>query len=244
MSRMLASAGKVLVAVAVIVALVAPSLITLWLTTPPTGDIQERVGAVTRSYGVPVLAPDQVPAQLAEAVVATEDERFYEHHGIDSVGFARALLFNIVNLCVCQGGSTITEQLVKQVYLGGSDRGYHKLEDMVLAFKVELALTKRQIMADYLSVIPTGYGKYGVVQAACAYFRAPLGELTLGQYALLAGVTQGPSIFDPTLYPDAATERRAEVIAALLADHKITAQQAVAADAEPVLDRGPGRPGC
>lgn len=244
MNRLPAAARRLAVAVLIIVALVAPSVVTLWTSTPSVDDIQSRVAALTRSYGVPLLSESEVPPQLAEAVVATEDERFYKHHGIDSLGLARALLFDVVNVCLCQGGSTITEQLVKDVYLGGSDRGRDKLVDMVLALKVERVLDKGRIMADYLSEIPSGYGRHGVTEAACAYFRSPLKGLTLGQYALLAGVTQAPSIYDPTRNPDAALVRRSQVIAALLADHKITPAQASAADAEPVLDRGPDRPGC
>lgn len=237
-------ARRALVAVALVAALIAPSAGTLWFTTPSGDDIQARVAALTSSYGVPLLGADQVPPRLAEAVVATEDERFYQHHGVDSLGVARALLYDIVNVCLCQGGSTITQQLVKDVYLGGSDRGRYKLDDMVLALKVERLLTKNQIMADYLSEIPTGSGRNGVTAAACEYFRAPLKDLTLGQYALLAGVTQAPSVYDPTINPDAARERRTEVISAMLADHYITTAEADSADAEQVLDRGPGRPGC
>jgi len=228
----------------VIAALAGPSAATLWVASPDGTDVQQRVRAVTEGYGVALLTPDEVPPVLANAVVATEDERFYSHHGVDSIGLGRALLYDITNVCLCQGGSTITQQLVKDVYLGGSDRGYNKLQDLALALKVELVLTKRQIMADYLSEIPTGLGRYGVTAAACAYFRAPLGNLTLGQYALLAGVTQAPSIYDPTVNPDAAMARRSEVLAAMLADHYVTAGQVRAAQAEPVLDRGPKRPGC
>ncbi len=244
MNRLPAAARRLAVAVAIVVALVAPSAVALWLSTPPVDDIQVRVAALTQSYGVPLLSQDDVPPQLAEAVVATEDERFYEHHGIDSLGLARALLYDIVNVCLCQGGSTVTEQLVKDVYLGGSDRGRNKLVDMMLALKAERVIGKRRIMADYLSEIPSGYGRHGVVSAACAYFRAPLSDLTLGQYALLAGVTQAPSIYDPTINPEAAYQRRSEVLAAMQADHYISSAQAAAANAEPVLDRGPDRPGC
>ena len=141
---------------------------------------------------------------------------------------------------MCEGGSTITEQLVKDVYLNGSDRGYNKLEDIVLALKVEGVIGKDQIMADYLSEITTGYGKFGVTAAACAYFQAPLGSLTLAQYALLAGVTQAPSIYDPTIDPDAARARRSQVLDSMLADRYITAAQAAAADAEPVMSASPG----
>lgn len=244
MSSRPAPLRQALVGIAIIVAVVAPSLVTLWWTTPSGDDIQARVLALTSSYHAPLLTPGQVPPRLAQAVVAIEDERFYEHHGIDSLGLARAFLFDVVNLCLCQGGSTITEQLVKDVYLGGSDRGRNKVVDLVVALKVERVIGKAQIMADYLSEIPTGYGIYGVTAAACAYFRAPLSELTLGQYALLAGVTQAPSAYDPTLNPDAARERRTEVLTAMVNDHYVSADEAAAADAEPVLDRGPGRPGC
>ena len=150
------------------------------------------------------------------------------------------MLYDATNLCLCQGGSTVTEQLVKDVFLGGSDRGYNKLQDMVLALKVERVLTKKQIMADYLSEITTGFGRYGVTAAACAYFQAPLPELTLGQYALLAGVTQAPSVYDPTINPEAARERRSQVLAQMVAEHYVSATQAAAANAEPVLTNGPG----
>jgi len=222
-------------AVAILAAVLAPSAVTLWVSTPSGADIQARVEAITRQRGVVLLREDEVPRLLAEAVVATEDERFYSHHGVDSIGLGRALLYDTTNFCLCQGGSTITEQLVKDVYLGGSDRGYNKIDDMALALKVEGVIDKGQIMADYLSEISTGYGRYGVSQAACAYFQAPLAGLTLGQYALLAGVAQAPSIYDPTVNPDAALERRTEVLANLLADRYISAAQSKAANQEPVL---------
>ena len=228
-------------ALAAAVALVSPSAITMWVWAPPVTDVQQRVQALTARYGVLLLTPGEVPHTLSEAVVATEDERFYSHHGIDSIGLARAFLYDATNLCLCQGGSTITQQLVKDVYLGGSDRGYNKLEGMVLALKVERVLGKDRIMADYLSEITTGLNRYGVTAAACAYFHAPLGSLTLGQYALLAGVTQAPSYYDPTVDPAAAAARRAHVLSAMLADHVISATQASAAAAEPVLmSAGPG----
>ena len=114
-----------------------------------------------------LLTPGQVPPLLAKAVIATEDERFYSHHGIDTVGLARAVLYDVANRCFCQGGSTITEQLVKELYLNGSDRGYDKLVDMVLALKVETMLGKDQIMAYYLSAIPCLEGGPGEPAGRC-----------------------------------------------------------------------------
>lgn len=224
-----------------IVAFLGPSLITMWVFTPSADDVQQRVRQRTDSLGVVLLREDEVPPLLAQAVVATEDERFYSHHGIDSIGLGRALLYDATNFCLCQGGSTITEQLVKDVYLGGSDRGYNKMEDLVLALKVERVINKGQIMADYLSAITTGLNRYGVTAAACAYFQAPLRGLTLGQYALLAGVTQAPSLYDPTVDPEAAATRRGQVLAAMVSDRMISKQQAATAAAEPVLvGSGPG----
>jgi membrane peptidoglycan carboxypeptidase len=226
------------------VVLAGPSLITLWVWAPSGQDIQQRVKGLTDHHGVVLLKEDGVPPLLAQAVVATEDERFYSHHGIDSIGLSRAVLYDVSNFCLCQGGSTITEQLVKDVYLNGSDRGYNKLEDIVLALKVEQVLTKSQILADYLSEITTGLGRYGVSEAACAYFNSPLSSLTLGEYALLAGVTQAPSIYDPTVNPDAAQIRRGQVLASMLANHLITRAQAADAAAEPVLIRSSNRATC
>jgi len=232
---------RLALALLALAAVVIPSLVTAWNLAPSAADIQQRVRDRTDSLGVVLLRKDEIPPLLAQAVVATEDERFYSHHGVDSIGLGRAVLYDVANLCLCQGGSTITQQLAKDVYLGGSDRGYNKLEDLVLALKIEREIDKRQIMADYLSVIPTGLNRNGVTAAACAYFHTPLSSLTLGQYALLAGVTQAPSLYDPTVDAEAAAARRNQVLSAMLADRMISKSQAAAADAEPVLaTTGPG----
>ncbi len=229
------AARRLVIALLVFAVVLGPTVATLWISTPSASDVQARVIDFTRHYGVVLLGPGDVPSLLAKAVVATEDERFYTHHGIDTIGLARALMYDASNRCLCQGGSTITEQLVKEVYLNGSDRGYNKMVDIVLALKVEGVVTKQQIMADYLSVITTGFGRRGVSAAACAYFQAPLPGLTLGQYALLAGVTQAPSLYDPTVDPEAAEQRRSEVLALMISERYITPAEALAANAEPVL---------
>jgi membrane peptidoglycan carboxypeptidase len=231
---------RLVITLVVIAGTLGLGLIALWVSTPSTGDVQQRVRERTDRLGVVLLREDQVPPLLAAAVVATEDESFYSHHGIDSIGLGRAVLYDVTHLCLCQGGSTITEQLVKDVYLAGSTRGYNKVKQLVLALKVEREITKNQIMADYLSEITTGYGRYGVSSAACAYFQAPLGRLTIGQYALLAGVTQAPSVYDPTVNPAAASARRSHVLQTMLTHGLISKDQAANAEAEPVLSAGPG----
>lgn len=245
MSRLPAPAIRGFAVLLVALAILAsPSAVTLWLATPSVTDVQQRVQALTASYGVVLLAPDQLPPLLVKAIVSTEDERFFSHHGIDTLGLGRAVLYDITNRCLCEGGSTITEQLVKELYLNGSDRGSNKPVDMVLALKVELVIGKQQILADYLSEIPTGYGRYGVSAASCAYFHKSIGNLTLSQYALLAGVTQAPSVYDPTINPELARERRAQVLAAMVSERYITDADAAAAGQEPVLTEGTAPVSC
>jgi membrane peptidoglycan carboxypeptidase len=188
---------------------------------------------------VAVLAPGDVPDVLADAVVAIEDERFFSHHGLDVVGLVRSGLYDATHHCLCQGGSTITQQLAKLAYLGSDDRGVAKLTDMALALKIETRYGKREILADYLSVIPTGPTIYGVARAACAYFHRPLGELDLAEYALLAGLTQAPSLYDPLTRPDLAIGRRAAVLAQMRVDSFISPGREAAANAEPLLPSPP-----
>ena len=244
MSWLPVPAQRLVLGLIVIVALALPSLVTLWVSTPSGSDVQQRVLNATRAHGVVLLAEDQVPPLLAEAVVATEDERFYEHHGIDTLGLGRAFLYDVTHLCLCQGGSTITEQLVKDLYLGGSNEGYNKIVDVVMALKVEQTISKKRIMADYLSEITTGLNRYGVSAAACVYFHEPLSNLTIGQYAFLAGVTQAPSLYDPTVDPDLAALRRTSVLAAMVSHRFITPEQAASAASGPVLTPGPAPATC
>jgi penicillin-binding protein 1A len=239
-----APAKRLALTLVALVAVATPSAVTLWVSTPSADDIQQRVLQATNAHGVVLLTEDEVPPMLAQAVVATEDERFYSHHGIDTIGLGRAFLYDSTHTCLCQGGSTITEQLVKDVYLNGSDAGYNKIADMVMALKVEQVIGKKRIMADYLSEITTGLNRYGVSEAACAYFHRPLADLTVGQYALLAGATQAPSLYDPTVDPHLAALRRSSVLAAMVANKFITAQQAATANTEPVLTPGPPPTSC
>jgi penicillin-binding protein 1A len=231
---------RLLVGQATVVVLIAA---LAWAGTPPTGDLQTRVAALAKAGRGTVLSPDAVPPLLARAIVDTEDERFYSNWGVDVIGLARAALYDAAHLCLCQGGSTITGQLAKQVYLGGSDAGLAKGADLVLAFKISLGSSKAQVLADYASVVPTGAGQLGMAGAACADFHLPLKSLDLGEAALIAGLPQAPSAYDPVLHPDAARARREEVLDAMVGEGDITGPQAASAAAEPVtLPPAPG--GC
>jgi membrane peptidoglycan carboxypeptidase len=233
----------VALAAALTAGVIVAGVVVLWVVTPSGDDLQSRVTALATGEHATVLAPGDVPPLLAEAIVAVEDERFYQHHGIDVIGLGRAFLYDVTHRCACQGGSTITQQLVKDIYLGGSDAGPAKLADLALAFKVELRYSKAQILADYLSIVPSGYGRYGVANAACADFHRPLARLDLGEVALLAGLPQAPSAYDPLLHPDLARARRTIVLGAMVEDGYVTPQQAGSAAAEPAtLPPEPG--GC
>ncbi|HEY8641807.1 MAG TPA: biosynthetic peptidoglycan transglycosylase [Candidatus Dormibacteraeota bacterium] len=216
----------------------------LFVTTPPGAEIQRLTAAAAERYGVALLQPGEVPTVFADLLVATEDERFYQHHGIDVIGVGRAVLNDLQHGCLCQGGSTLTQQLVKETYLGGSDYGLNKLRGVALAFKIETAINKRQILADYLSITPLGFGLYGAPVASCAYFHRPLSALDVAQYALLAGMPQAPASYDPRNHPDVAARRRAEVLTRGVSEGYITQEQADAAEAEPLLADRPATGGC
>ena len=204
-----------------------------WNRTPAADDVQRRVEAYAAAHAAALLAPADIPPLLARAIVATEDERFYAHHGLDSLGIARSMLYDLAHRCACEGGSTITQQLAKALYLGGSDQGFHKLEGMALAVKIEQHLGKAEILADYLSTAPTGPTRYGMAAAACAYFGRPLARLDLPALALLAGLPQAPSSYDPLRHPAAAVGRRLQVLQAMLSEGYVTAAQVKAAAAVP-----------
>lgn len=231
--------GLVRVPAALLLLGMAAALGYLSFGTPSGVDLPRRVAAIA---GGRELRPDDVPAQLAQAVVAVEDERFAAHHGLDTVGTARAVWDDVTGLCACEGGSTITQQLAKNVYYQSDDRVARKLPGMAVALKIELRYDKRTIMADYLSVVPTGYGLVGAREAACAYFDRGLDELSAAQAAELAGMLAAPSIYDPRLRPDLAASRRDHVLDRMVEVGSLSGAQAAAAKAEPVLAGGVGHP--
>jgi len=229
-------------AAAAILLVALGAAVVAWVATPDVNDAQARVDAEAARLKVPVLSPADVPEQLALAVVATEDERFYSHHGIDVPGIVRAVVDDVAMRCLCEGGSTITEQLIKEVYLNGSNMGFNKLVDVILAFKVESVLDKPRILADSLTLAPTGPTRYGVAPTACAYFGRPLADLDLAQYALLAGLPQSPVSYDPLTHPEAALRRRGLVLDAMVGHGYISPAEAASARAEPLLPAT--KPGC
>lgn len=239
MGRTLLKVGLAVVTVAAVAVATAWAGVSLaWVGTPPGTDLQQRVAAIARAHHERVLPTSELPPLLVDALVATEDERFWQHPGVDGIALGRALLDDAVSGCACEGGSTITEQLVKIVYLHGSDAGAGKAEDMTLALKVEAHYSKRQILADYFTVVTFGYGLWGAEAAACAYFGRTLPQLDVGQAALLAGMPRAPALYDPRRHPTAAQARRDAVLSAMVSEGYITQAKATAASAAPLTAPG------
>ena len=181
------------------------------------------------------IALDAIPAILREAVVATEDERFYRHHGIDVIGVMRALPYDLTHFSFAQGASTITEQVAKVLYLGGNDRSpWLKLNDAAVAWKLENAYTKEQILSAYLNSAYFGENAYGIEAASERYFGIPPRRLGTAQASLLAGLIQAPSLYDPYTDPRLARARQVEVLRALVRDGFLDVGQATAALARPL----------
>jgi membrane peptidoglycan carboxypeptidase len=206
----------------------------LWLTTPAGDDLPARVAAVASATSTVALRPAEAPKVLAQAVVAVEDERFYVHHGLDTVGTTRAVWDDLTGWCACEGGSTVTQQLAKLVYYPDDGRISRKLPGMAVAFKLEIHYDKAQIMAAYLSVVPMGYGLTGAREAACAYFGHSLAQVTIAEAAELAGTVQAPSAYDPRYHPEVAKARRDYALERMAQVGSITEQQALAGMLAPV----------
>ncbi|MDQ2649741.1 MAG: transglycosylase domain-containing protein, partial [Actinomycetota bacterium] len=152
---------------------------------------------------------EDIPVFLNEAVVAAEDQNFYAHGGVDVRGTLRALVADIRNRGTSQGGSTITQQLVKNTTDVGKERTIQrKIREAVLASQLDRSMDKDDILFEYISVVYLGEGAYGAAAAAQTYFRKPVNELTLSESALLAGLIPAPSRYNPRNDPVAAENKR------------------------------------
>jgi penicillin-binding protein 1A len=172
---------------------------------------------------------------LVNAVLSIEDHDFYKHSGVDPKALARAFFSNIGSGKVGQGGSTITQQLVKNTLISHPKRDLQrKIQEAWLATRLEKELSKNQILEQYLNVIYLGNGAYGVRAATERYFGEEPNKVTLAQAALIAGLIQSPSDLDPLTNPTGARDRRAEVLNAMVKYGKATAAQAAAANRAPL----------
>jgi penicillin-binding protein 1A len=181
----------------------------------------------------------EIPAGLKNATVAIEDQRFYKHNGVDLTGIFRAAIKDITHGAALQGGSTITMQLMRNLYLGGDQRTLkQKIIEAKLALDFEKVHNKKYILTSYLNSVPYGtvggQTAVGVQAAARIFFNRPVSQLSLPQSALLAGLPQAPSQYNPFSDPALARKRRNEVLAKMAELHYITAERATSAEAAPL----------
>lgn len=205
---------------------------------PPTVRIAGIDGSILATRGEQAgtnVALGELPAYLPNAFLAIEDRRFYSHFGIDPLGVVRALTANILNRGVSQGGSTITQQLAKNLFLTQERTLWRKLQEAELALWLERKYSKKQILELYLNRVYFGSGAYGVEAAAQKYFGKSARKVTIGEAAMLAGLVKSPSRLAPNRNPEGA-EQRADVVLAAMADTGfITQAQAKAAMNNPAV---------
>ena len=182
------------------------------------------------------LPLERIPAVLIDAVIATEDRRFYEHKGVDARGIGRALVNNSRSGRT-EGGSTITQQLVKNTIGSNELTLQRKVREASLAVGLEQTLSKDQILERYLNTVYFGQGAYGVGAAIRVYFAHPPEQLTLAEAALLAGLIRSPVSADPIRDAKAAKARRAQVLTGMVDSGVITAAQSAAAGRQPLPKR-------
>ena len=192
------------------------------------------IGEVGEQRRIPVKL-ENVPQRLQDAFLATEDSRFYDHHGLDPIGIARAIFVAVSNGGASQGASTITQQLARNFFLTPEKKLIRKVREAVLAVEIENTLSKQEILELYLNKIFLGYRSYGVAAAAQTYFGKNLDELTLSEMAVIAGLPKAPSTMNPLYSPKRAEERRNVVLGRMLDENKITKAEYDAAIKEPIV---------
>ena len=172
-----------------------------------------------------VIKYEEIPKILIQAFVAAEDARFFQHGGFDMQSMSRAFFKNIEAGKIVQGGSTITQQVAKSLYLSPEKSYIRKIREALLAYKIDRYLTKEEIITLYLNHIYLGHGTYGVEAAAQGYFGKSAQNLTLPEAAMLAGLPKAPTNYSPYLHPDRAYQRQVYVLSRMVEDGYITPQE-------------------
>ncbi|MBP2018157.1 1A family penicillin-binding protein [Symbiobacterium terraclitae] len=191
------------------------------------------VGPLTGPYQEPVALAD-LPPYVAQAFVASEDIRFYQHRGVDLRGIARALVTDLREGTVAEGGSTITQQVARNTFLSQHQTLTRKVREAVLALLLEVRFEKDEILALYLNQLYMGHGTYGVGTASRLYFNKRAADLTPGEAAALAGIAPAPELFSPLRDPEAARLRRDAVLDRMVAAGYLAPEQAEAEKAQPL----------
>src|ERR1041385_8333546 len=230
-----------ILAVGLVIALAYPNLPTLEALTEYQPKIPLRIysadGSLIGEFGEErraVVSIAEVPADLKNAIIAIEDERFYQHPGIDYVGVMRAAYANLVSGGRRQGASTITMQVARNFFLSSEKSFTRKLYEALLAFKIEHSLNKEQILELYVNQIYLGQRAYGFGAAAQIYFGKSLNQLSIAEAAMLAGLPKAPSLYNPVANPQRAKQRQQYVLRRMAELGYITAAQHADAVKAPV----------
>jgi len=214
-------------------------------TRSPGTTVTTADGTVLASYGdlhAGYVDVNDLPSVVPDAVLAIEDRRFYEHFGVDPIGLARAAAVNLLEGEIVQGGSTITQQLAKNLFLSPERTLSRKIQELLLAFWLEHRFSKDQILTLYLNRVYLGAGTYGVEAASQRYFGKSARRLSLAEAAMLAGLLKAPSRYAPTRDLARARDRADQVLAAMVEADMITAEVAQAARERPATLGGRQRP--
>ena len=194
----------------------------------------EKIGEYFRQKRT-LIPYSQMPKKLIQAFIAAEDDTFFEHSGVNYVAILRAFIVNLTSGEKRQGASTITQQVARSILLESNEKTYtRKIKEILLAQKMEENLSKEDILYLYLNQIYFGDGAYGIAAAADTYFRKTPDKLTLGEMAILAGLPQAPSSYDPTDAPQKAKARQRYVLARMVQTKAITEQEMQQAVNEPI----------
>ncbi|MFZ7155911.1 penicillin-binding protein 1A [Avibacterium avium] len=194
------------------------------------------IGEVGEQRRIPMKL-NEIPTKLVNAVLATEDSRFYEHHGLDPIGIARAVSVAVMKGGASQGASTITQQLARNFFLTPEKNIVRKAKEAILAIEIENTLSKDEILELYLNKIYLGYRAYGVAAAAKTYFGKSLDQLTLSEMAVIAGLPKAPSTMNPLYSLKRATARRNVVLGRMLEMQYISKAEYDEAINEPIVAR-------
>lgn len=178
---------------------------------------------------------DQISPHFVNGIIAIEDKNFYHHHGVDLSGMLRAMLTNIKSGRIVAGGSTITQQTAKTLFLSNERTWSRKIKELYYSILMENRYSKEEILTMYCNSIYFGEGAYGVELASRTYFAKPAKDLTLAEASLLAGLPQSPSYYDPYLRPEEAKTRQGQVLQRMLEEGKITAEEKEAASKEKLV---------
>jgi membrane peptidoglycan carboxypeptidase len=223
-SRIAVRVAKVLLA---IILLLATGVGLLFALTPSAEQATALTRAQARAHHIAYPGPP-VPQNFAQALIATEDHRFYSDPGVDPLAMVRVVVSWVTGR-EDQGGSTIDQQLAKNLYTGGHSGFTEDLEQIAMAIKLNRAYTRPEILRMYAEVAYYGHGYYGLEAASCGYFGRTPDRLTLVQAAMLAGVVNAPTYDDPLVYPGQARTRLVHVLSRMEAVGYLTHDQEIAA---------------